>query len=271
MSPFERCGLVCGSAWWPRMIRRGFPSEGRFCVLDIETAPADELLAIGDARGGSLQARAALHAVVAVSYLMFDRSADGAFERFRLRSLDTDDMGEADLLLRLDRDLSAVHRSGGGLISFNGAAHDLPMLERRASRHWLFGSLRYSAWREARSVRHLDYMRVGVGCAPVTGGRWPNLMDACAAFGIDASMRRSPLHCALGRPSLKAEVDVVSTFLLHLYSLSADAGSATPLVNGWTALSRYLASPRMRADHLLPFARHPHVKVAQRLAQQASE
>jgi hypothetical protein len=68
---------------------------------------------------------------------------------------------------------------------------------------------------------------------------------------------------------LKAEVDVVSTFLLHLYALSAEAGEADPIINGWTALARYLTQPGVRAEHLLPFARHPHVAVARGLIQQA--
>lgn len=242
-----------------------FPPHGRFCVLDIETAPGDEMLAIGDRRGGDLGARTALHSVVAASVLSFERSPTGGFDGFRLRSFDTGAMDEAELILRLDAELAPTHASGGGMVTFNGTAHDLPALERRAARHWLFDAMRYPSWSGARAGKHLDLMRAGVGCASVPGARWPSLLDACAAFGIDASLPPRAETCRVGEAIRKAEVDVVATYVLHLYALSAREGSPGALVAGWPAIAAHLAAPRVRAEHLLPFARHPHVAVARRL------
>ena len=247
------------------MTGSALPASGRFCVLDIETAPGDEMLAIGDRRGGDLGARVSLHSLVAATVLLFERDADGVFGGFRLRSFDASTMDEADLLLRLDVELGSVHASGGGLVTFNGIAHDLPVLRRRAARHWLFEAMRYPGWSGARPTRHLDLMREGVGCPPGPGGRWPSLIDACAAFGVDAALPARTPGCRVGEAVRKSEVDVAATFVLHLYTLCADVGTVAPLAAGWPAFAAHFGSPRSRAEHLLPFARHQHVAAARRL------
>ena len=219
---------------------------------------------IGDARGGDLGGRIALHSVVALSLLRFDRGGDGSFGGFRLTSMDAEDDGEAGMLHRLDVELAPIHAGGGGLITFAGRSHDLPVLERRAARHWLFDRLRYSRWRGRAAGLHLDLMRDGPGVADLPGVRWPSLIDCCAAFGIDAAVSargRDPVVDAIR----KSQLDVVATFLLHLYAISAISGSPSPLALGWTALARYLVLSSVRAEHLLPFARHPHVGAAKRL------
>jgi len=240
-----------------------FPASGRFCVLDIETAVADEAVAAvaRDHDGGF--GRVALHALTAVSTLTFGRDAEGVFADFKLASLETAATDEADLILALDRALRPIHDAGGGLITFNGRAHDLPTLARRASRHWLFDALHLPDWTGRDGVRHLDLM-LPDGSDKVR--RWPSLADSCAALGLPTGVRRGHSPRTVGDASAKGQVDVVATFLLHHYRASAIDRSPGPLLHGWTALARHLASPRVRAPHLMPFIEHPHVAVAARLA-----
>jgi len=91
-----------------------FPSSGRFCVLDIETAPDEEALSLVARGGREAYGRTALHSLTAASTLMFERGEAG-FGGFRLESLRTAVSDEPDLLVRLDARLSAVYHAGGGL------------------------------------------------------------------------------------------------------------------------------------------------------------
>ncbi|UAJ10635.1 hypothetical protein [Polymorphobacter megasporae] len=241
----------------------GFPLSGRFCVLDIETALAEEAIAIADRTRRDTFERISLHSIVAVSTLTFQRDEAGAFGGFELSSLQSASSDEADLLMRLDRVLTPVHDAGGGLLTFNGKAHDLPTIERRAARHWLFDILVLPGWSGRQSPRHLDLM---LPDPDDRVGRWPSLADACAGFGLSTAVVRGPSARVVGDASAKSQVDVVATFLLHLYAASRDDRSPGPLLAGWTALSGYLAGPKVRAPHLVPFAEHPHVAVAKRLS-----
>ena len=242
-------------------VRPAFPATGSFAILDVETAPADEAIAIADCRRGDPGDRTALHSLTAGAVMRFDIGPGAAFSGLSLRSFDAGSGDEGDLVERLDGVLSTAHVKGAALITFNGLAHDLPVIERRAARHWLFSAGRYSAWRKGGDL-HLDLMRDGVGAAL---GRWPSLVDCCAAFGVPAT----PVPCGpldkLTGPRRKCEVDVAATFILFLYDLAARTGEIAPMLRGLDAFARHLASPTVRAPHLTPFARHPHVSSARRV------
>lgn len=230
-------------------------------VLDVETAPADEAVALADRRRGEIGERSTLHALTAATVLQFKVAPDFAFSNFSLCSFDCIECDEGELVLKLDAVLSSAHAAGATLVTFNGAAHDLAMIERRAARHWLFSAGRYSRWRLG-AASHLDLMRDGVGCST---GRWPSLIDACAAFGVAAApVPRIDGEKAIGTRR-KSEVDVVATFVLFLYELAARTGDIAPMLRGWDGLARHLSSPLVRAPHLTPFARHPHVTAARRV------
>lgn len=243
------------------MTRSAPPTAGAFVVLDVETAPADEAVALADRRRGEPGERSTLHALTAATVLRFEVGSDFTFAGFSLRSFDCMEQDEGDLVLKLDEELSSAHAAGATLVTFNGAAHDLAMIERRAARHWLFSAGRYPRWRLG-SGSHLDLMRDGVGCST---GRWPSLIDACAAFGVAATpVPRVDGEKAIGTYR-KSEVDVVATFVLLLYDLAARTGDIAPMLRGWDGLARHLSSPLVRAPHLAPFARHPHVAAARRV------
>lgn len=243
------------------MTRAALPTAGLFVVLDVETAPADEAVALAERRRGEHGERSTLHALTAATALRFEVAPDFTFSDFSLRSFDCIDVDESELVLRLDHALKIDHSAGATLITFNGAAHDLAMIERRAARHWLFSAGRYPRWRLGGGS-HLDLMRDGVGCST---GRWPSLIDACAAFGVAAApIPPVATEKAIGTRR-KSEVDVVATFILFLYELAARTGDIAPMLHGWDALARHLSSPLVRAPHLTPFARHHHVMTARRV------
>ena len=64
----------------------------------------------------------------------------------------------------------------------------------------------------------------------------------------------------------KAQVDVVATTILLLYSLAFDVRAMDPLVLGWASLATWLVRERRGSDHLTQFARHPFADVARQLA-----
>jgi len=98
-------------------------------------------------------------------------------------------------------------------------------------------------------------------------GRWPSLVDACAGFGVNAVLRQAGTRSAIVSNALrKAEVDVVATAILLLYSLAFDEEAMDPLVLGWASLATWLVRERRASDHLAQFARHPFADVARELA-----
>ncbi len=238
-----------------------FPSSGDFAVLDLETAPDEALLAFGDRRSRSeAGGRAALHSINQACLLLFRIDDGGCFSDLSLRSFGFADLGEGGILEGIDQALATVAATSGGLITFNGRAHDVPMLSRRAASRWLFRLANSAEWQPRD--RHLDLMTDASWC---TSGKWANLVDSCAALGIDATPL-PPRATRSGRVEerIKCEVDVVSTFLLALHDMSARAGSPAIVTRGWDALATYLTEGTC-APHLLVFARHPCVAAARRL------
>ena len=97
---------------------------GRFCVLDIETAPSEGSIAIAAAGERPNVARIALHEVVAAAVLVFDRAADGTFVGWRMTAHGGDGSTEPEVLRSLELELRSGYDAGATLVTFNGA-HDL--------------------------------------------------------------------------------------------------------------------------------------------------
>ena len=216
-------------------------------MVDVETAPDEALLAFADRSARTESGgRATLHSIVAASTLSFRVDDGGGFRDLELQTFEAARGDEARLVLELDAVLAPIAGGGGVAVTFNGRAHDFPVVARRACAHWLFDAGRYDCWRGRE--RHLDLMVDGAGASP---GRWPSLVDACAALGVDAAPPRArPSGASSIGPAGKCQIDVVATYVLA----------------GWDALAGYISkSPRWRLPHLLPFARHPHVATARRL------
>lgn len=241
--------------------------ETRYCVLDIETAVSVEAAALAAAGERPNVGRAALHEFVAGSVLSFGRAASGEFGDVRQFAVGADGECEVDMLRRLDVDLVREHARGSVLVTFNGA-HDLGLLRRRAARHWLFSGMDFERWPLGGGEGHLDLMRLD----PIAeSGRWPNLLDALAGYGIGAVCPRLTGSSRTVSPQVrKAEVDTFATALLLFHHLAMREKSIAPVVHGWAALSQWLARARPHEDHLRQFIRHPFARTAHEALTSAS-
>ena len=111
----------------------------RSCVLDVETAP-DHFSVVLSGRRGNAMADTPLHALVNVSFLAFSEEEDGTCSGFELVSYHTDFDAEERLLDNIEDELERVRQTDGSVITFNGLAHDLPVLRQRRLRWWRFSS-----------------------------------------------------------------------------------------------------------------------------------
>lgn len=240
------------------MAARPSPKDGRFAVLDIETAPDPEAVALAkrnvDRRsaGGS-----ALHAIAAAAVLEAKETDDGLWTVTHLHSWSRPDDDEFRILTGIEAVVAEVAAADGTLVTYNGIRHDLAVLRRRAARHWMF---ELEGWRCLQTMRHRDLMIENFGSPDAT---WPSLRDACAALAIPTN------HCTTGASAAttgtqlrKCETDVASTFLLMLHALAMERGSIRPLREGWAALARYAGGPVRNLPHLAQFGRSPLLDVA---------
>ena len=220
-------------------------------VVDIETRLGDEACAL--AGGGSFSIeRAALHEVVAAAVLSAELDASGRFGGVRLTGVDAG-RGEAQLLVELDRLLMPA-ADGGVLVTFNGAAHDLPVLRRRADRHWLFDLFSAPGWTRGDNDGHVDLA--------VATGRRGSLIDACAGLGFSAAPWLARAVRTRPDPAGKARVDVAATFMLYAYGLSREMGSAASVASAWLSLSAALRRAYPTDPDLEEFTRNRWVVAA---------
>ncbi len=228
-------------------------------MLDIETDISDFAVAIVEPQNPDIR-RAALQELVGASILLFQVGPDTTCSDWQLMSVDRE-LDEAAMLCRLNDVLAPVYASGGTLVTFNGA-HDLSVLIRRSSRHWLFDKFRFDQWEPSGSARHLDMMRLDPAGQT---GRWPSLVDAAAGYGINAACNAATGKSLLTfKAARKSQVDVVATTLLYFHHAARVAGSIAPLAHGWESLACWLAQTYPRHDHLSNFWQHPFVKSAKR-------
>jgi hypothetical protein len=171
-------------------------------------------------------------------------------------------MSEFDILMRLD-ELLATAAAGAALVTYNGLAHDLPVLRRRCARHWMFGLPGVAA---AAAMDHLDVMlRQRLG----RRDKMPSLREACAGLGISTADPRTATGPAIAPDVVKCQADVVATFLLALFEMAIDRGSEDVLVAGWEGLSAHLGAARPRALHLEHFRDHPLLRAVRKVRNSA--
>lgn len=224
-------------------------------VLDIETTLDPAAAAIAAHRKGSLPT--ALQRVTTACLLVIDEDPSGAWRTPALHTLAAP-LSEFELLMRLDGLLADVADRDGLLVTYNGMAHDLPIIRRRCLRHWMFGLPGLAA---AAAIDHLDLMlRQSSG----RRDRAPTLREACAALGISAADPRTDTGASLPPDVIKCQSDVVATFLLALFEMAYERGSEDVLVSGWEALASHLGGLRPRAMHLEHFRNHPSLRAARR-------
>lgn len=217
---------------------------GRLLVIDIETAPDPLCVAIAG-RGDQIN-RAALHRLVAFSILQVEEDAEGNWGGFGLTS--ASNQIEMPMLVAISKKLECLQAAAGTLITFNGLAHDLPALRRRAIANWAF---ELDGLARADETNHIDLMRSGAGGAH---GKWSNLRDSCAGLGIPLNHLIGPRHAdPLAASIRKSQTDVVGTLLLLLHEIALARRHARPLAAGWRALSDHLGQTGVKAPHLEQF------------------
>lgn len=224
----------------------------RCCVLDIEVTP-DHHARVLAGRRGAVPMDSPLNRIVNASVMTFRRDGDGRLADFDLVSFHTDVYQEADVVANVDRVLAGVHADGGMLVTYNGIAHDVPILRGRQLRWWQCSAVGVAAFAEGKGD-HLDLMIEVAG----SGRRWAKLSDACASVGFSL---RGPVPIG-GERTLpyeveKCELDVVGTTVLLLYVLAARSRSDEPLSRGLPALGRRLRQIVAGRPHLERFALSP--------------
>lgn len=217
---------------------------GTVTVLDIETAPCPFLVA--EALKGGPANRPALHKVTGWSLLSATETADRRWTDFKLQTRSGD--SEWHVLFDLDEALTAAQEKGATLVTYNGEAHDLPMLQRRTIANWLFG---VPGLANLHAMPHRDLFREAT-----RGGRtnWPSLRDLCTAWGIPTDhMAVSGDRTPAGMAHRKSQTDVIATLLLFGFGESSGRGEARTVSRLWLALADYLKRPEVRQPHLAQF------------------
>lgn len=227
----------------------------RGVVLDIETALDRQAVADARRTGPSAFLRPWLHRITAASTLSFDFDARGVPQHFTLETaLALAPKDEPDLLSFVEDKLSRL-ATDDVLITYNGKAHDLPVLRNRRLAWWLFEASNLTSVFAHEQPKHQDVMReLCANCDQ----RWPALIDVCAATGIpcDATLKgrtASPAHPLM----IKGQTDVCATLLLYLMWQTSRSGAPEILVNGWTALADHLIQTAPTTPHLTQFATAP--------------
>jgi len=221
----------------------GAELSGRVCVVDVESAVADDVVVYLPVGDGPTIRRSLLQKIAAIATLRFRITEDGLAD-INLSSL-VEPTPERDLVLLAEGALAWLGERGT-LVSHNGVSHDLPLIRRRAMRTWMFDHTpSVFAWADPSPRRHYDTMlSLGQG----------SLLDLCAGLGIPALVpRRGKSSVADGRIR-KCEVDVVATGVAFLHAHAAEIGSATWLAAAWRDLACHLVA-RPSRDHLMSLVR----------------
>lgn len=236
------------------MITHSLPHAPRqVAVLDVETKLDPGAASIAGHRSGSLPA--ALQRIGTACLLIAEEREDSSWTDFALHTLAAP-LTEFDLLIRLDHLLADAAEANAVIVTYNGRAHDLAVLRRRAARHWMFGLPGLAA------VDELDHIDVMLRQRASRRDKTPSLREACAGLGISSADPRTATGPALPPDVIKCQADVVATFLLALYEIAIERGSEEPLVAGWEGLSRHLTGLRPSPLHLSHFRDHPLLRAA---------
>lgn len=224
----------------------------RTVVLDIETIPDQAAMLRADYRQTDEYAPWPLHELVCASYLVVEGTHPDKLS-FRIGSASRDDHGERGIVATVERELEVANE----LITYNGEAHDLPiLLARGVLAEVAMPAIRGFATRTSLA-RHADLLReLRSHGAPAC-----TLKQLCAPLRIpvkpDRQARVADLAARGDRDAIKAycESDTVATWLAaRMWRSTTDPAYGQEC---WRTLARWIVAEQPRLAHLLPFAAPP--------------
>lgn len=227
-------------------------------VLDIETIPCAEATTRAgvDLKGGFPPWP--LHELVCASVLTVERDHLGA-PFFDIATFSRRAFGERGIVASVERSIESAFE----VQTFNGAGFDVPVLLSRAA---VTGEpaptvAKLHAQPRFRRGVHVDFLQEVTACGAAPRIR---LADLCAAYNIPVKVDASGDQVgdlvrqgAWDRVANYCETDVVATWLMGLFWRSAERASPELIVEGWTALARWIRSEQPRLTHLMPYATVP--------------
>lgn len=198
---------------------------------------------------GPTKIHAATHKITACCMLSAWENPDGSWTDLNLTTVQEATMTEPEMLDVIDRFFVDIVEKAGTCVTFNGMSHDVPVIKRRAARHWLFDRRGIT---DIDQCHHEDLMR-----RMTRGWRddWPSLAAACAGLGIPIDHHPIDKKDRTSMTVLKCETDVYATFSLLLFELAIRRRQRSVLDQGWSALQAFTLRNRPRAQHLAQFGR----------------
>ena len=232
--------------------------ERRGCVIDIETVPDPDVVALAPRGAVAGRTRRLTHRAVCATLLSFaQREDDGALRCLGMRTLTLERLEEGPLLGEIDALLPDPAAEGSMLVTYAGIMHDMAVLRQRAMRLWMFDMPRLRGWSE-RHPGHHDMMYAYGPRAP-----HPSLTEVSALIGADLAGSRSsdPATRWIERgdwaPIVKRNrSDVCATFMAYAYWSAWKRGAELPVATAWTDLSRLIVAQGDRGNDLRRFSSH---------------
>ena len=239
------------------------------CVLDVEIAlDPDVFSLVADKSKGGF-GRLPLKKLICATVLTFAEGDDAAFNVLGLQTFHAGKLPETAILAAVDAAVTDPLDPRSVLVTYNGHAHDLPLLRMRAMKSWAFDLDRLRGW-DGASHRHVDVM-LGMG-----GGarRLVSLEDVTALLGAGIRGRRkvsnniAASHRAGDWDAIvrKNQLDVAATFMAYAHMRAWERGSSIPATSAWTAFSEFARRLPKAASHLAEFSHNSMVAVARQVA-----
>lgn len=218
-------------------------------VLDIETR-ADTLAQRLARRPGAKSIH--LRELVSVSCLV--RLEAHQQPRWLLRSFHREDLSEKDMLENLHAMVEDLSAADGTLVTYNGIAHDLPVIRQRQLRWWQCDRPALLDYMEGHRL-HVDVMRSFVWSGP----KFATLTDACASVGFALA---GPPRLATHRVEApyerqKSELDVIGAAIAFFYVAADRARSNQVLSEGLLSLLEFLQGIESVYPHLAHLTASP--------------
>ncbi|MEG8016051.1 hypothetical protein [Sphingomonas sp. 22R3R2A-7] len=234
------------------------------CVIDLETVPDPDVVAISSRCAVAGRSRGMLHRAVCGTLLHFAEDRDsGSLRCLSFRTLTLERAAEGAFLADIEAMLPVPDDDSSILVSFAGTMHDLPVLRRRALSLWMFDMPNIRGWNERRASHH-DLMYY-------FGARSPNpsLAEVSALLGANLAGTRSGDPATLWiekgdwRPIIKRNRnDVAATFIAYAYTSAWRRGSELPVATAWTSFSSLLRGMGEAMHDLREFSHHHMVGLA---------
>lgn len=219
-------------------------------VFDIDAAARLPAFAAIKRRHG----RWPLHKIAAASLIIVERAHSSGRPVIRSLGLHLGMANERDMLRIIEANMPYPDNDDEDLVTFNGAAHDLPILRQRALALGLFDIPRIAGWNQGEAERrHQDVMRY----LSAGGATKAALVDVAAGLGLSAKQAiqgtsAERLHRAGRHPELlqACEQDSVATLLAYGHFEALEHSHPRPLLDLWKALIDWIQAPCHDRGHL---------------------